>query len=72
MEEFDEKMIVTGIDKFIDLLYKKKRVELKEASKLLGIPLPTLEFWCYVLENNGLVKIQYTLTDTYVEWVGSG
>jgi len=72
MEKFDEKMITTGIDKFIELIYKKKRVGLNEASKILDIPIPTLEFWCYVLENNGLIKIEYTLTETYIEWVGSG
>jgi predicted transcriptional regulator len=72
MEEFDEKMITTGIDKFVELIYKRKRVGLNEASKALNIPINTLEFWCYVLENNGLIKIEYTLTETYVEWVGSG
>jgi hypothetical protein len=72
MEEFNEKMITTGIDKFVELIYRKKRVGLGEASRTLGISADILEFWCYVLENNGLIKIDYTLTETYVEWVGSG
>ena len=72
MEEFDEGMITTGIDKFIHLLYEKKRVELGEVSKALGIAPETVEYWSYVLEGNGLVKINYTLTAVYIEWVGSG
>lgn len=72
MEEFDEGMITTGIDRFIRILYEKKRVELNEASKQLGIPADTIEYWSYVLEGNGLVKIGYTLTAVYIEWIGSG
>ena len=72
MEEFDEGMITTGIDKFIRLLYEKKRIELGDASRQLSIPSDTVEYWSYVLEGNGLVKINYTLTAVYIEWVGSG
>jgi hypothetical protein len=72
MEEFDEGTITTGIDKFIRILYERRRVELNEASRLLNIPAETIEYWSYVLEGNGLVKINYTLTAVYIEWIGSG
>ena len=71
-EEFDENLITTGIDKFIRLLYDKKRIDLSEASRELNIAQNTLEYWSYILEGNGLVKINYTLTAVYVEWIGSG
>lgn len=44
-EEIDEGMITTGIDRFIKLLYDRRRVELGEASKSLGIPSGTIEYW---------------------------
>lgn len=72
MEDVDEGLISTGIDKFIRMLYDKRRIELGEAARALNIPSDTVEYWCYVLEGNGLVKINYTLTAVYIEWVGSG
>ena len=70
-EEFAEETITTGIDRFIRLLYDKKRIELNDASKQLGVAPNTVEYWGYVLESNGLVRINYTLTAVYLEWIGS-
>jgi len=67
----DEGFISTGIDKFMRLLYEKKRIELGEASKTLSIPTKVIEYWSYVLESQGLLKINYTLTAVYLEWIGS-
>ena len=67
----DEGFITTGIDKFMRLLYEKKRIELSEASKQLSIPTNVIEYWSYVLESQGLLKINYTLTAIYLEWIGS-
>lgn len=67
----NEGYITTGIDKFMRLLFDKKKVELSEASKELNIPQDTVEYWSYVLENQGFVKISYTLTAVYLEWIGS-
>ena len=64
-----EEYITTGIDKFMRLLYEKKKVELAQASKLMGIPEETVEYWSYILENQGLVKISYTLASVYIEWI---
>jgi len=71
MENIDEGFISTGIDKFMRLLYEKKRIELGEASKQLNIPSNVIEYWSYVLESQGLLKINYTLTAVYLEWIGS-
>lgn len=67
----DEGFISTGIDKFMRLLYEKKRIELGDASKQLSIPTKVIEYWSYVLESQGLLKINYTLTAVYLEWIGS-
>jgi len=67
----DEGFISTGIDKFMRLLYEKKRIELGDASKQLSIPAKVIEYWSYVLESQGLLKINYTLTAVYLEWIGS-
>lgn len=67
----NEGYITTGIDKFMRLLFDKKKMELSEASKELNIPQDTVEYWSYVLENQGFVKISYTLTAVYLEWLGS-
>ena len=71
MANVDEGYISTGIDKFMRLLYDKKRIELGEASKQLSIPTNVIEYWSYVLESQGLLKISYTLTAVYLEWTGS-
>jgi predicted transcriptional regulator len=70
-ELIDEGFITTGIDKFMRILFEKKKVELTEVSKELNIPQETVEYWSYVLENQGLVRISYTLTTVYLEWIGS-
>lgn len=67
----EEEMITTGIDKFIRMVYERGRVDLNEASKELGVAPGTLEYWCYILESHGLVRIIYTLTAVWVEWIGS-
>ena len=69
--DVDESFISTGIDKFMRLLYDKKRIELSEASKQLSIPAKVIEYWSYILESQGLLKINYTLTAVYLEWIGS-
>lgn len=71
-EEIDEGIIVTGVDKLMSMLYEKKRVQLTEASKQLGVSPSVMEYWAYVLEGQGLIKITYTLTSVYLEWMGSG
>ncbi len=72
VDEFvDEGFITTGIDRFMRILFDKKKVELTEVSKELNIPQETVEYWSYILENQGLIKISYTLTTVYLEWISS-
>ena len=67
--EFDDLLITTGVDSLIRLVKEKKRVEIGMASKLLKIPQGTIEDWAAVLEEEGIIKIEYRLTDVYLVWV---
>jgi len=62
-------VISTGIDRFMRKLHQRKRVELSKISKELNIPEDTVEYWSYILENQGLLRIDYTLTTVYLSWI---
>ena len=67
--EFDELLITTGVDALVRLVREKQRVELKTAAALLNIPEATIEEWSHILEEEGIVKIEYYLTKIYLAWV---
>lgn len=67
--EFDELLITTGVDALVRLVKEKKRIELDIASQLLNIPRGTLEEWSRVLEEEGILKIDYHLTKIFLLWV---
>ncbi|MCS7109677.1 MAG: hypothetical protein NZ903_02685 [Candidatus Micrarchaeota archaeon] len=69
MTNINEEYITTGIDKFMRILYEKKRVEISQIAKEMNVPEETIEYWAYILENQGLVKITYTLASIYIEWI---
>ncbi len=66
--DIDETEIRTGVDSLIKLLYEKKRLSLEETSKALGLPKERLEDWARVLEGEGILKIEYAFTKTYLVW----
>lgn len=70
--EFDELLISTGVDSLIKLIEERKRIELNMASKLLGIPASTIEDWAHVLEEEGVIKIEYRLGEVSLVWVKPG
>lgn len=67
--EFDDLLITTGVDALVRLVKEKKKLELEEASKTLSIPNETIEEWARVLEEEGIIKIEYRLTRLYLVWV---
>ena len=67
--EFDELLITTGVDALVKLVKQKGKIELEEASKALNIAPDTLEDWARVLEEEGMIKVQYKLTKIYLLWV---
>ncbi len=67
--EFDELLITTGVDALVRLVKERARIELEDASSVLNIPQETIEDWSRVLEEEGIVKIEYRLTRIYLVWV---
>jgi len=58
--------IVTGVDRLVDLLEKKKRVSTAEAAKLIGVTQPIITEWANFLEEEGFLKIDFKMRDTYL------
>jgi uncharacterized protein with GYD domain len=54
-----EFFIETNIDKFIDLLRKKKRVRISEAAKILKVTQKQVDEWVFTLEDKGIVNLKY-------------
>src|SRR5512143_1381894 len=67
--EFDELLITTGVDALVRLVKERQRLELEDASSVLNIPQETIEDWSRVLEEEGIIKIEYRLTRIYLVWV---
>ncbi len=70
--EFDELLISTGVDSLIKLIEERKKIELNMAAKLVGIPASTIEDWAHVLEDEGIIKIEYRLGEINLIWVKAG
>ncbi len=68
MAEFDEILITTGVDALVRLVKEKGRIELELASKLLMIPSTTIQDWAKILEEEGVLKVEYYLTKVYLSW----
>ena len=64
----DDLLISTGVDNLIKLVKERGRVEVTEAAMNLKLPLRTVEDWSHVLEEEGLVTIEYKLTKIYLVW----
>ena len=66
----DDLLISTGVDQLIRLVKEKGKIELGAAAKELRQPLRTIEDWTHVLEEEGLVAVEYKLTKIYLVWKG--
>jgi len=69
MVEFDELLVTTGVDALVRLVKEKGRIELTDAAAALNIPESTIEEWGGVLEEEGILKIEYRLTKIFLTWV---
>jgi chromosome segregation ATPase len=67
--EFDELLITTGVDALVRLVKEKQRIELDDASSMLSIPPETIEEWARVLEEEGILRIEYRLTRIFLVWI---
>ncbi len=68
----DDAVISTDVDKLVRILSTKKKIELGQLSREIGLHKDNVEKWLHILEEEGYVKIQYSLTGTYATWVGIG
>ena len=69
MVEFDELLITTGVDALVRIVKQKQRIEMSEASAALDIPESTIEEWAGILEEQGILKIEYRLTKVFLAWI---
>jgi chromosome segregation ATPase len=65
----DDLLISTGVDQLIRLVKERGRVELGAAAKEMKQPVRTIEDWSHVLEEEGLIKVEYKLTKIYLVWL---
>ncbi|MCX8174944.1 MAG: hypothetical protein N3E51_01950 [Candidatus Micrarchaeota archaeon] len=64
----DDLLISTGVDQLIKYLKEKGRAEIGAAASDLRLPIRTVEDWAHVLEEEGLIAIEYKLTKIYLVW----
>ncbi len=64
----DDLLISTGVDALIKLVRERGKIEIREAAGALGVPAQSVEDWAKVLEGEGLIKIQYQLTQAFLVW----
>lgn len=67
--EMEDLLISTGVDSLIRLIKEKNKIDLAMASKLLNLPQTTVEDWAHILEEEGIIRIDYQLTKVYFIWV---
>lgn len=53
--------IKTDVDKLLSLVNKKKKIKIETVSKELGIPSARIEEWSRLLDEHGLLKLEYSL-----------
>ncbi|MFH1209847.1 MAG: hypothetical protein V1663_03590 [archaeon] len=58
--------IKTAVDSLIDLLKKKKRISLDDASRELKIPTNIINEWASFLEEEKILKVEYKFTTPYL------
>ena len=64
----DDLLISTGVDGLIRLVKERGRVEIGAAAKELKLPARTAEDWAHVLEEEGIITVEYKLTKVYLVW----
>ena len=64
----DDLLISTGVDNLIKLVRERGRIDIRDAAAELGMPVQGVEDWAHVLEGEGLIKIQYQLTQVILVW----
>ncbi|MBU1975687.1 MAG: hypothetical protein KKG59_04755 [Nanoarchaeota archaeon] len=58
--------IETGVDKLVNLVQKKQKVSVDEASKELGVSNVIIQEWADFLEEEGMISIEYSLSKVFL------
>ncbi|MCX8194870.1 MAG: hypothetical protein N3G22_02070 [Candidatus Micrarchaeota archaeon] len=64
----DDLLISTGVDQLIKLIKEHGRIEITAAAREMKQPVRTIEDWARVLEEEGLISVEYKLTKVYLVW----
>ncbi len=62
-------VLTTDVDAYIDLVKKQKKIALADASRLLNIPLATIQAWTDFLVEEKILGIEYKFTTPYVYFI---
>ncbi|MDO8553226.1 MAG: hypothetical protein Q7S22_00325 [Candidatus Micrarchaeota archaeon] len=68
----DDALISTDVDRLIRIISSKRTLDISELQKSTGIERRTMDKWLKVLEDEGYVKMDYRITNTYIMWLGYG
>ena len=60
----EEEVMETGIDKLYELILERKQITATEAAKLLKINTATVEKWARILQDHGLIEIDFSTVGT--------
>lgn len=58
--------ITTGVDRLVEIISEKKRIELEAAAKILGVGKDVVQEWAQFLEEEGIVTIDYNLSKVWI------
>ena len=64
----DDLLISTGVDKLIKLVHQKGKIEMEIAADELAAPVSSVEDWAHTLEEEGLIRVEYKLTKSFLVW----
>jgi chromosome segregation ATPase len=65
---FDDVLISTPIDKMIEIVKENREVNLDYVATKLNENLQKVEEWASILEDQGLIKIDYALSKVILKW----
>ncbi|MGV8169406.1 MAG: hypothetical protein ACP5N3_05100 [Candidatus Nanoarchaeia archaeon] len=62
MDTQSSELVVTGVDRLVDLLKRSPKIEISEVAKKLGYPQETVQSWVDFLVEEKIVGIEYNFT----------
>jgi chromosome segregation ATPase len=65
-----DELISTGVDQLINVVFNKKKVKLEDVATELGLSQNVIQEWVKILEDEGLIRMEYSFTTPYLVWAG--